>query len=135
MLEIKTVASTGWRPASYARATGYTYSTDDAAASTNCLVLPLVLCCVIWGKHEWGPAAHLSAEAKDSLPQHVAVIMDGNGRWAQRAICRAWRGIARAPNPARVIIRTAGELGIKYLTLYAFSAENWNPARRMKWTR
>ena len=53
--------------------------------------------------------------------------MDGNGRWAkQRGICRASRAIGAARNRRATIIRTAGELGIKYLTLYAFSAENWN---------
>jgi len=69
---------------------------------------------------------HLSAEAKASLPQHVAVIMDGNGRWAkQRGLPRV-EGHRQGAESARIIIRTAGEIGIKYLTLYAFSAENWN---------
>src|SRR5438067_10738061 len=69
---------------------------------------------------------HLSAEAKGSLPQHVAVIMDGNGRWAkQRGLPRV-EGHRQGAESARAIIRAAGELGIKYLTLYAFSAENWN---------
>ena len=69
---------------------------------------------------------HLSAEAKGSLPQHVAVIMDGNGRWAkQRGLPRV-EGHRQGAESARIIIRTAGEIGIKYLTLYAFSAENWN---------
>ncbi len=70
--------------------------------------------------------AHLSNEAKSSLPRHVAIIMDGNGRWArQRQLPRA-EGHRAGAESARVIIRTAGELGIKYLTLYAFSVENWN---------
>ena len=70
--------------------------------------------------------SHLSAEAKASLPKHVAIIMDGNGRWAkQRGLPRV-EGHRRGADSARDIIRTAGELGIKYLTLYAFSAENWN---------
>ncbi|MGO8763676.1 MAG: isoprenyl transferase [Limisphaerales bacterium] len=69
---------------------------------------------------------HLSAEAKASLPQHVAVIMDGNGRWAkQRGLPRV-EGHRQGAESARAVIRMAGELGIKYLTLYAFSAENWN---------
>jgi undecaprenyl diphosphate synthase len=69
---------------------------------------------------------HLSAEAKASLPQHVAVIMDGNGRWAkQRGLPRV-EGHRQGAESARIIIRTAGEIGVKYLTLYAFSAENWN---------
>jgi len=72
------------------------------------------------------PAAHLSAEAKANLPKHVAVIMDGNGRWAKQRHLPRVEGHRAGAESARVIIRTAGELGIKYLTLYAFSAENWN---------
>ena len=69
---------------------------------------------------------HLSPEAKASLPKHVAVIMDGNGRWAKQHGLPRVEGHRRGADSAREIIRTAGELGIKYLTLYAFSAENWN---------
>jgi undecaprenyl diphosphate synthase len=69
---------------------------------------------------------HLTAEAKASLPKHVAIIMDGNGRWAkQRGLPRV-EGHRQGAESARIIIRTSGELGVKYLTLYAFSAENWN---------
>jgi len=71
-------------------------------------------------------APHLSAEARGSLPKHVAVIMDGNGRWAKQNGLPRVEGHRRGADSAREIIRTAGELGIKYLTLYAFSAENWN---------
>ena len=71
-------------------------------------------------------ASHLSAEARASLPQHVAVIMDGNGRWAKARHLPRIEGHRRGADSAREIIRTAGELGVKYLTLYAFSAENWN---------
>ena len=70
--------------------------------------------------------SHLSAEAKASLPRHVAVIMDGNGRWAKQRGLPRIEGHRQGAESARIIIRTAGELGIKYLTLYAFSAENWN---------
>jgi undecaprenyl diphosphate synthase len=69
---------------------------------------------------------HLSDEAKASLPQHVAIIMDGNGRWAKQRSLPRVEGHRQGAESARTIIRTAGELGIKYLTLYAFSAENWN---------
>jgi len=69
---------------------------------------------------------HLSSEAKASLPAHVAVIMEGNGRWAKARGLPRIEGHRQGAESARVIIRTAGELGIKYLTLYAFSAENWN---------
>ena len=72
------------------------------------------------------PAPHLSPEARASLPQHVAVIMDGNGRWAKQRGYPRVEGHRQGAESARAIIRTAGEVGIKYLTLYAFSAENWN---------
>ncbi len=68
----------------------------------------------------------LSAGARASLPQHVAVIMDGNGRWAKQRGLPRIEGHRQGAESARAIIRNAGELGIKYLTLYAFSAENWN---------
>jgi undecaprenyl diphosphate synthase len=70
--------------------------------------------------------SHLSVAARASLPKHVAVIMDGNGRWAKQHGLPRVEGHRRGADSAREIIRTAGELGIKYLTLYAFSAENWN---------
>jgi undecaprenyl diphosphate synthase len=71
-------------------------------------------------------AALLSPEARASLPRHVAIIMDGNGRWAKSRGLPRIEGHRIGAESARIIIRTAGELGIKYLTLYAFSAENWN---------
>ena len=61
-----------------------------------------------------------------SLPRHVAIIMDGNGRWAKQRHLPRIEGHRQGAESARAIIRTAGELGIKYLTLYAFSVENWN---------
>ena len=64
----------------------------------------------------------LSADAAANLPRHVAVIMDGNGRWAKSRHLPRIEGHRRGADSAREIIRTAGELGIKYLTLYAFSA-------------
>ncbi len=70
--------------------------------------------------------AHLSLEAKAGLPRHVAIIMDGNGRWAKQRQLPRIEGHRAGAESARVIIRAAGELGIKYLTLYAFSVENWN---------
>jgi undecaprenyl diphosphate synthase len=72
------------------------------------------------------PTAHLSPEAKANLPRHVAVIMDGNGRWAKQRHLPRVEGHRMGAESVRAIIRTAGELGIKYLTLYAFSVENWN---------
>jgi undecaprenyl diphosphate synthase len=70
--------------------------------------------------------AHLSPEAMASLPRHVAIIMDGNGRWAKQRHLPRIEGHRQGAESARTIIRIAGELGIKYLTLYAFSVENWN---------
>ena len=69
---------------------------------------------------------HLSSDASANLPRHVAVIMDGNGRWAKSRHLPRIEGHRRGADSAREIIRTAGEVGVKYLTLYAFSAENWN---------
>jgi undecaprenyl diphosphate synthase len=71
-------------------------------------------------------APQLSAQAKATLPAHVAVIMDGNGRWAkQRGLPRV-EGHRNGVESVRAIVRACGEVGIKYLTLYAFSVENWN---------
>lgn len=60
------------------------------------------------------------------LPQHIAIIMDGNGRWAQQQGHERTFGHKNGVEAVRSIIEGAGELGIKYLTLYAFSTENWN---------
>ena len=69
---------------------------------------------------------HLSVQAKATLPTHVAVIMDGNGRWAkQRGLPRV-EGHRNGVESVRAVVRAAGEVGIKFLTLYAFSVENWN---------
>lgn len=63
---------------------------------------------------------------KNKLPKHVAIIMDGNGRWArERAMPRAY-GHQNGAKAVRASIEIAVELGIRYLTLYAFSTENWN---------
>ena len=70
--------------------------------------------------------SNLSSEAKATLPQHVAIIMDGNGRWAKQRHLPRVEGHRQGAESARTIIKAAGELGIKYLTLYAFSVENWN---------
>jgi undecaprenyl diphosphate synthase len=61
----------------------------------------------------------------EKLPSHVAIIMDGNGRWArQRNLDRIF-GHQQGVNAVRTVIEAAGELQIKFLTLYAFSTENW----------
>uniref|UniRef100_A0A7C3SKS0 Isoprenyl transferase n=1 Tax=Desulfobacca acetoxidans TaxID=60893 RepID=A0A7C3SKS0_9BACT len=59
------------------------------------------------------------------LPRHVAIIMDGNGRWAQRRGLRRVRGHSAGAESVRAVVRQARKVGIAYLTLYAFSEENW----------
>jgi len=59
------------------------------------------------------------------LPRHVAIIMDGNGRWAQQRGLPRVRGHAAGAESVREVVRLAAQLGIRYLTLYAFSEENW----------
>jgi undecaprenyl diphosphate synthase len=58
-------------------------------------------------------------------PQHVAIIMDGNGRWAQARGLPRSVGHRRGVEAVRAAVRAAGDLGISYLTLFAFSSENW----------
>jgi undecaprenyl diphosphate synthase len=71
-------------------------------------------------------APHLSPPALANLPTHVAMIMDGNGRWAKQRHLPRVEGHRMGAESVRVLVRAAGDLGIKYLTLYAFSIENWN---------
>ena len=68
----------------------------------------------------------LSVQAQSVIPRHVAVIMDGNGRWTKARNLPRVEGHRQGAESVRAIVRAAGELGIKYLTLYAFSVENWN---------
>jgi undecaprenyl diphosphate synthase len=68
----------------------------------------------------------LSAQARAALPTHVAIIMDGNGRWAKERHLPRVKGHWNGVESVKVVVRAAGEVGIKYLTLYAFSVENWN---------
>jgi undecaprenyl diphosphate synthase len=67
----------------------------------------------------------LSPQAKAALPAHVAIIMDGNGRWAKERSLPRVEGHRNGVESVRAVVRAAGEVGIKYLTLYAFSVENW----------
>ncbi len=62
----------------------------------------------------------------DRLPSHIAIIMDGNGRWAQEKGEDRLYGHLHGVESVRNIVEGAAELGIKYLTLYAFSTENWD---------
>lgn len=61
-----------------------------------------------------------------NLPQHIAVIMDGNGRWAKKKGAARIFGHRNAIQAVRETTETCAELGIQYLTLYAFSTENWS---------
>lgn len=63
---------------------------------------------------------------RSNLPRHVAVIMDGNGRWAKRKGAMRIFGHRNAVQAVRDVTEACGELGINYLTLYAFSTENWS---------
>jgi undecaprenyl diphosphate synthase len=72
------------------------------------------------------PTPHLSPEARANLPQHIAVIMDGNGRWAKKRGLPRVEGHRQGAESVRALVRAAGEIGVRYLTLYAFSVENWN---------
>lgn len=66
------------------------------------------------------------------VPLHVAIIMDGNGRWAQARGLDRSSGHVEGVNTVRRITEIASEIGVKYLTLYAFSTENWNrPAQEV----
>lgn len=60
-----------------------------------------------------------------TIPQHVAIIMDGNGRWAKKRFMPRSYGHVQGSKVVEKVIRAAGEMGIKYLTVYAFSTENW----------
>jgi undecaprenyl diphosphate synthase len=64
-----------------------------------------------------------------NIPRHVAVIMDGNGRWAKERGLPRIEGHRQGVESVRDVVRTAGQIGIEYLTLYAFSAENWSRPR------
>jgi len=62
---------------------------------------------------------------KSNLPQHVAIIMDGNGRWAKKQGLKRTFGHQNAAKAVRSAVQACGDLGIPYLTLFAFSTENW----------
>ncbi|OGW79621.1 MAG: di-trans,poly-cis-decaprenylcistransferase [Omnitrophica bacterium RIFCSPLOWO2_12_FULL_44_17] len=65
-------------------------------------------------------------EILNEIPKHVAIIMDGNGRWAKQRGMPRIMGHQKGVDTIREIVRTASDQGVRYLTLYAFSKENWN---------
>ena len=67
----------------------------------------------------------MKSEALQHPPFHVAIIMDGNGRWAKKKFKNRVKGHEKGADTVRTIVTAAGEIGIKVLTLYAFSTENW----------
>ncbi|MBL4577754.1 MAG: isoprenyl transferase [Flavobacteriales bacterium] len=66
----------------------------------------------------------------DRLPRHIAIIMDGNGRWAKKKGLLRVLGHKNGVTAVRETVEAAAEIGIEYLTLYAFSTENWNRPKK-----
>ena len=66
---------------------------------------------------------------KEKLPRHLAIIMDGNGRWAEKRSLDRIAGHQQGAESVRAVVRASREIGISYLTLFAFSSENWNRPR------
>ncbi|MBX5496988.1 MAG: di-trans,poly-cis-decaprenylcistransferase, partial [Bryobacteraceae bacterium] len=78
------------------------------------------------GEPDWQLATAIDP---DRLPAHVAIIMDGNGRWAKRRNMPRVAGHKAGVEPVRIAVETCARLGIQALTLYAFSIENWKRPR------
>ncbi|QSR85985.1 isoprenyl transferase [Candidatus Methylacidiphilum infernorum] len=72
-----------------------------------------------------GGATHCSLLDSRNIPEHVAIIMDGNGRWAEKRNLARIEGHREGLNAAKEVVQTALEVGIHYLTLYVFSVDNW----------
>lgn len=68
---------------------------------------------------------HEAIKSNGNIPRHIAIIMDGNGRWAKSKLLPRVAGHREGINSVREITRACGELGVDYLTLYTFSKENW----------
>ena len=66
---------------------------------------------------------------REKIPEHIAIIMDGNGRWAKQRNLPRIAGHSEGINSVREIVRVCGKLGVKVLTLYTFSSENWRRPR------
>jgi undecaprenyl diphosphate synthase len=65
-----------------------------------------------------------------TVPRHIAIIMDGNGRWARERGLPRTEGHRRGADSVRRVVKACGELGVEFLTLYAFSSENWKRPKR-----
>ena len=68
--------------------------------------------------------------SRENIPEHVAIIMDGNGRWAKQRGLERWEGHKEGVEAVRRVLEAAGNAGVKYLTLYAFSIEI---GRKRRW--
>jgi undecaprenyl diphosphate synthase len=68
----------------------------------------------------------VTAPTSPTLPQHIAIIMDGNGRWAQKRHMPRTVGHAKGAAGVKALVEHCAKLGVKYLTLFAFSTENWS---------
>ncbi len=73
--------------------------------------------------------SELAMAANDNIPRHVAVIMDGNGRWARKRALPRHAGHRSGVAAVRQIVENAAKRGVEYLTLFAFSSENWSRPR------
>ena len=78
------------------------------------------------GDRDWGLAQEIDPVR---LPEHIAIIMDGNGRWAARRRLPRVAGHRAGVGPVRSTVETCAQLGVRVLTLYAFSVENWKRPR------
>jgi undecaprenyl diphosphate synthase len=77
------------------------------------------------------PSSAGSAELDiNQLPVHIAIIMDGNGRWAKKRLLNRIKGHEKGSKTVRTVVRCCREIGIRYLTLYAFSTENWQRPKK-----
>ena len=84
------------------------------------------------GEAKRSAPAYACKQAGEGIPTHVAIIMDGNGRWAAQRGLPRFEGHRRGVEAIRRAVRAAGDLGIRYLTVYSFSAENWRrPAQEV----
>lgn len=72
----------------------------------------------------------MSEEIVKKVPTHVSIVMDGNGRWAKNRGLERWAGHVEGVQSVRVVLAEAAKAGVKVLSLYAFSEENWNRSEK-----
>lgn len=78
------------------------------------------------GDNTTDTTSDISGKGTSQAPHHIAIVMDGNGRWAKRRFLPRSAGHKKGTDSARLVTRHAGEIGVKWLTLFGFSTENWN---------